>query len=136
MPEPNLRDPLDIVRGHAGVQRVRVQLAVHEAGKEDHRRALLRPDLEVDAAEEGAAAARDVVEVHKHGSDALTAVLAERPTCVRVRIDAVVVLDVTLRVCVPCHLRQLHVAVRLVSEQLYFLEQERAWLRVLSQVAR
>mmetsp|Transcript_18154 Transcript_18154/g.43138 ORF Transcript_18154/g.43138 Transcript_18154/m.43138 type:complete len:295 (-) Transcript_18154:57-941(-) len=134
--DPDLRDVLEVVRGHAGVQRVRVQLAVHEAREEDDRSTLLRPHLEVDAPEKGAAAAGDVVEVHEHGGDALAAVLAERAPGVRVRVDAVVVLDVPLRVCVARHLWQFHVAVRLVREQLHLLEQERTGLRILGQVAR
>ena len=45
---PHLRDPLDVDRRLAAVQRLGVEFAVHETGKEDESVALLRFHFEID----------------------------------------------------------------------------------------
>ena len=77
------------------------------------------------APERGAAALCDVVEVAQDRRDALAAIRAERASRVSVRVDAIVVLDVSLAVRVARNLRQLHVAKRLVGERLDLLQKAR-----------
>ena len=86
------------------MQRVGVELAVHKGGEEDDGVPLPRLDLDVDPPERRAAAVVDVVEVHEDGGDALPSARDERLPRWRVRVDAVVVLDVPLRVRVARHL--------------------------------
>mmetsp|Transcript_23596 Transcript_23596/g.76257 ORF Transcript_23596/g.76257 Transcript_23596/m.76257 type:complete len:229 (+) Transcript_23596:634-1320(+) len=134
---PHLRHPLGAERGHAGVQRVHVELAIHEAREKDDRRAAPWLDLQVQPAEEGSATALGhVVQVHEHRSHALAAQRAEGPAGYAVRVDAIVVLDVALPLRVPRHLRQLHVAKRLACEGVHLAEQHWARHRRLGKVAR
>jgi hypothetical protein len=92
--------------------------------------------LESRAPEGRGATFGDVVEVAQDGAYALPTVGAKGPASIRMRVNAVVVLDVALAIRVSRDLRQLHMAPRLASERLDFGEQERAWMGLLGEVAR
>jgi len=118
------------------VQRIRVELAIHETWEENEGITLLRLHFKVDAPKGSRAAVCDVVEIAEDGGDALAAVRAEGTPCIRMRVDAIVMFDITLAVRVARNLRELHVAERLVRERLDLLEEYGRWMGLLREVAR
>lgn len=76
-----------------------------------------------------------MVQVDENSGDSLPTVRTEGPPRLRVRIDAVVVLDIALTVGVSRDLGQLHVAIRLAGEHVDLLKQDGARMHFLGQVA-
>lgn len=134
--DPHLRDPLGVDGRHSRVQRIRVELAIHETWEENEGITLLRLHFKVDAPKGSRTAVCDVVEIAEDGGDALAAVRAEGTPCIRMRVDAIVMFDITLVVRVARNLRELHVAERLVRERLDLLEEYGRWMGLLREVAR
>mmetsp|Transcript_42480 Transcript_42480/g.95988 ORF Transcript_42480/g.95988 Transcript_42480/m.95988 type:complete len:225 (-) Transcript_42480:161-835(-) len=124
LPDPHLGHPLCVDSGHARVQRVGVQLAVHESWEENDSSALLGLDLDIDSPEECRATLRDMIKIHQHSRHALPPICAKRTPRISVRVDAVVMLNVALTVSISRDLGKLHVTERLSRQCLDLLEQD------------